>query len=198
MEAIKTYTNSKGQTLEIFQDSLIESPREWDNLAKMIFFGNHSHLGDNHSVELSDYNSRDEFMEQGAEDVKRILKAAVVLPVHLYQHSGTGISTSYSYPFNCPWDSGTCGFVVVTKEDIRKEYNIKNVTKKLIEQATKIAIGEVETLNQYISGDVYGFELKDQEDDVIDSCWGFFGSDISTNGILEYVDEEWKDIVVDG
>lgn len=198
MEAIQTFKNKKGQTLEIFQDDMCgESPRSWDNLATMVFFGNHRHLGDTHNVELDGYDSRSEFMDQGAEDVKKILDAAVVLPVHLYEHSGTGISTSYTYPYNCRWDSGTCGFVVVTKEAIRKEYSIKKVTAKYIAKAARIAVGEVETLNQYVSGDVYGFKLTDKDGEE-DSCWGFYGSDLSTNGILDHVDEEWKDIVVDG
>jgi hypothetical protein len=199
MEALKSYTNEKtGETLNIYPDEMGQSPREWDNLCKMVFFGNHRHLGDKHNVQLDEtFTSREDFMERGAELVTKQLDAAVCIPIHLYSHSGTSISTSYSYPYNCRWDSGTIGFAVVTKEAIRNEYSVKRVTKKLIEKATSVAEAEVETLNQYISGEVYGFEVIDKDGKQIDSCWGFFGCEITTNGILDHVDEDWKNIVVD-
>jgi hypothetical protein len=33
----------------------------------------------------------------------------------------------------------------------------------------------VETWNQYLSGDVYGFIIEDGEGTDVDSCWGFYG-----------------------
>lgn len=186
---MQTYT-SPTHVLKVIQDSDVESPRNWDNLSKMIFFGKHKDLGDRHSESLeTPFDSRQDFMERGAATLAKQMGAAVCLPVHLYDHSMIGISTSYTYPYNCPWDSGTCGFVVVTKEAIRKEYGKKRVTKELIEKATAIAKGEVETLNQYISGDIWGFSLEDKEGEEIDSCWGFYGSDINDNGMLEHVSD---------
>lgn len=178
-------------TLEIMLDQDTDSPREWDNLAKMIFVGKHAHLGDNHDFRITNnYNNRQDFMERGAEDVKKHFDAAIVKPVHLYSHSGTSISTSFGYPFNCQWDSGTCGFAVVTKADIRKEYGVKRITKALLEKADKILECEVKLLDQWISGDVYRFSLDDKEGNNIDGCGGFFGSDLKTNGMLEHLPED--------
>jgi hypothetical protein len=179
--------------LKIYQDSdLTENPRSWDNLAKMIFFGKHKHYGDAHDITLNgSYDSREDFIIEGAISVAKQMDAAVLRPVHLYSHGGETISTSYSYPYNCRWDSGTVGFAVVTKEDIRKEYNVKRITKALIEKATEVLEGEVKTLDQYISGEVYWFKLEDKETgEVLDSCSGFYGSDMKTNGILEYINDE--------
>lgn len=162
----------------------------------MIFFGrNYAHLGDKHNVKIENsYSSRRDFIDNAPAEIKKQIKGVVVCKaVHLYDHSGVSISTSFSYPFDCQWDSGTVGFVVVTKEDICKNFGVKRVTKKLIEKAEAIAEGEVETLNQYISGQVYGFEVLTEEDGIEtseDSCWGFFGSDFATNGITDHLSEE--------
>lgn len=37
--------------------------------------------------------------------------------------------------------------------------------------------GEIATLNQYLSGDVYGYVVEGPEGEHVDSCWGFFGAD---------------------
>lgn len=182
---------AKGKVVKIVQDSCIDSPREWDNLGRMIFTGGHSHLGDKHNVDFSGgFNSRQDFIERGEEVVRKHFKdVAICYPVHLYSHSGESISIDYKYPYDCRWDSGTIGFAIVTKEDIRKNWGIKRVTQKYIDHAERILRGEVETLDQYIRGDVYGFIVEDEEGNHIDSCYGFYGSDIKENGMMDYLDE---------
>ena len=50
-----------------------------------------------------------------AEDVADMLSQAVAhRPLYLLAHSGVSVSTS---PFNDPWDSGQCGFAVITNPD---------------------------------------------------------------------------------
>ena len=49
--------------------------------------------------------------------------------------------------------------------------------------------GEIETFDQYIRGDVYGF-IVEEDGEEIDSCWGFYGEDPRTNGMSDYVDDE--------
>jgi hypothetical protein len=184
------------ETVRIVQDSFVESPRSWDNLAKMIFTGGHTHLGDKHEVDFNlFFESRQDFIDRGEEVVFK--DVVVCYPVHLYEHSGTSISISDSYPYNCRWDSGTIGFAIVTKEDIRKNWNIKRVTKEYIEQADRILKGEVETLNQYVMGEVYGFIVEDENGEHIDSCYGFYGSDIEENGIADYLEKKYLEVLVD-
>lgn len=184
-------------TLEIYFDNYAETPRAWDNLAQMIFVGNYEYLGDKHSVEFPDFEDRQDFIDRGAEIVKKQLNAAIIVPIHLYNHSGISISTSYSYPYNCPWDSGTIGFAVITKEKLYKEYSVKRVNKKLLEKANRILEGEINILNDYISGNVFGFKLFDKKDNnEVDSCWSFYGTDMNTNGISDHInDEEIKEML---
>ena len=192
MEYVVKEAKAGNKVVKIYQDTTPESPRSWDNLGKMIFAGNHKHLGDQHEVDFSEgFTSRQDFIERGGEIVRKHFKdVAVCLPVHLYEHSGTAISVGGGYPFDCPWDSGTIGFAVVTKSDIRKNWSLKRATKKYVEDAERMLINEVETLNQYVSGDVYGFVVEDQEGNQEDSCWGFYGDDVAANGMTDYLDEE--------
>jgi hypothetical protein len=182
-----------GKVLEIVIDECPESPRNWDNLCKMIFFNKYKSWGDNHDVEIENsYSDRHDFISNGCKEVTAQIKdVAIIKPVHVYQHSGTSISTNYSYPFDCRWDSGTIGFVVVTKDDIRKNFNVKRVTQTLIDKANEILEAEIETLNHYISGSVYGFIVRDEKENIEDSCYGFYGDDFKTNGMDSYVAEEF-------
>jgi hypothetical protein len=189
---MKTFKLLNNRTLKIEVDTDCGSPREDDNLTQMIFVGKHSHLGDKHDVNFTgSYGSRQEFIESGADEVKKQLKDVVAIkPVHLYEHGNVSISTGDGYPYNCPWDSGTCGFVVITKERIREMFGCKRVSKKDIEKAISQMDGEVETLSQWISGDVYGFVIEDEDGEHEDSCWGFYGDDVNTNGMLDNISVE--------
>jgi len=158
-----------GKTINIFADENAESPREWDNLGTMICFHRRYNLGDSHSFNHNDYNGWDE-MERAIEKEYD----AVVLPMYMYDHSGITISTS---PFSCPWDSGQIGFIAISKEKARKEYGWKLITKARKEKLTKYLEGEVETYDQYLRGDVYGYEVLDENGEQEDSCWGYYGLD---------------------
>ena len=114
----------------------------------------------------------------------KILNKAVILPLYLYDHSGI---TMRCAPFDCPWDSGQVGFIYATPEMIREEYGCKIITKAVREKATKLLRGEVETYDQYLTGDVWGVIVEDMYGEEVDSCWGFYGSD--------YAKEEAKDML---
>jgi hypothetical protein len=153
-------------------------------------------LGDNHNYSSSDYDSWDE-MESAIikqEDV------AVILPLYLYDHSGITMNTT---GFSCGWDSGQVGFIYVSRETLRNEYSVKRISNKIVEKATKLLLGEVETYDQYICGDVYGFKVFNVEtcdkgcehEEEIDSCWGFFGDNFIENGLIEHVDKEFAELL---
>ena len=176
------YPLPNNRKLVVNQEECAESPREWDNVCKMIFIGNHSHLGDKH-----DFHSKYESFEAHQEAIEKELDVAFIAPVYAYIHSGMTISLS---PFSCPWDSGKLGWVVITKQALRENYGVKRITKALIEKAMVHVKCEVETLDQYIRGEVYYFNIEDEDGDVEDSCGGFYGDDIKENGILDHIGEE--------
>lgn len=92
------------------------------------------------------------------------------LPLYLYEHSGMTVRTG---PFSDPWDSGQVGFIFTTRE--RYEKLCGKPTRNWKAKARKYLAGEVETLDQYLTGDVWGYRIADQNGHEIDSCWGFYG-----------------------
>jgi hypothetical protein len=86
--------------------------------------------------------------------------------------------------------------LVVTKEDIRNNWNIKRVTQHYIDWAEELAESELNTLNQEITGEVYGFTLYAEDGEVEDSCGGFYGSDLNENGMSDYLDQIYIDALV--
>jgi hypothetical protein len=167
--------------LKVVHDSSAESPREWDNLGKMICFHNRYDLGDKHNYNADDYS--------GWEEMKQAIikeeNPAVILPLYMYDHSGISISTS---PFSCRWDSGQIGFVLVSKKQALEEFGGVRVSSKKKVKIESIIEAEVETYTKYVEGEVYGFQIVDEDDEVIDSCYGFYGTDFATNGMLDYID----------
>ncbi len=107
----------------------------------------------------------------------------VILPLYLYDHSGISMSTG---PFSCPCDSGQVGYIICDDGTIQNDFK---GDRDLAEKALQ---AEVEVYDQYLTGDVYGFivEERDTEDDLwehVDSCCGFFGSDVRMNGMAEHL-----------
>lgn len=186
MMVFKEAKNEKG-VLKIVYDCDDGGPREWDNLGKMVCFHNKYNFGDKHNYHSGDYSSW-----SGLESsIRKEYDIAILLPLYLYDHSGQTISTS---PFSCPWDSGQIGFIFATKEDIRRRYRRKRVTKGLIEKAKKSLLSEVSTYDDYIRGDVYGFVLEDKEGNIIDSCSGFYGNN-AMEGLSDYIPEEYTSLL---
>lgn len=99
----------------------------------------------------------------------------VWLPVYIYSHGGETISTS---PFSCRWDSGQIGYVFATKKECLENLQKQRLTSKGLEQCEKWLKGDVETVDQFVRGDIYGFVVEDENGEHVDSCWGFHGQDV--------------------
>ena len=144
------------------------------------------------------------------------------MPLWLYDHGGISMSCGRrTYPYSDRWDSGQVGWIVTFKKKIMEEtveilkddggepipeehlhpdgsvtYGLK--TRPLTEEtwrarAIEIMEAEVDTYDQFLTGEVYGYTLYEadsfDDDDVdwgeIDSCWGFYGDNLLENGILD-------------
>jgi hypothetical protein len=150
----------------------------------MVCFHKNYKLGDDHKYDRNDYNSWEELLSAIERDNPSGL---IYEPLYLYDHGGTTISTS---PFSCKWDSGQVGYIYASKDSIRKEFGVKRLTKGVLERAYKVMEGEVRVYDQYLTGDVYGFIIKGEDGETEDSCWGFYGSDPCTNGMLDRLSGE--------
>ena len=169
--------------LEIFEDLDPTDPREFDNLGTMVCFHNRYAFGEETELKSSDFSSWEELESY----LYKTEKALIVVPVFLYDHSGLSVNTT---GFSCPWDSGQIGYIYTSKEKIRNEYGCKRISKKLKEQIREMLVSEIDSYNQYLSGDVYGFSVTDKKSgEEIESCYGFFGTDYIENGIFDYVSQ---------
>jgi hypothetical protein len=172
-----------GNTLEIYRDEYAESPREWGNLSTFICFHKRYNLGDKHNIDHGDYSSWDEMEEEN------FSQDDIIVPLYMYDHSGISIAT---HPFMCRWDSGRIGMAVVTKQEIIESYGDDSLESRA--KAKRCIEAEVEIYDNYVQGEVYGYVLKDSEGEEIDSCFGFYGYDPTTNGIFDNLDLGQEDV----
>lgn len=146
---------------EIHQDVDPMNPNEWDDVGNVFFA--HPELA-------------------GLSDCKEYAPAdgALVIPIRAYIHGGATIRAgdtldAMRYPFTDPWDSCTAGAAWIDPDEIANEWGAGPDAR---DKAEAYLRGRIETLDQYITGDVWGVVIKDDIDgEVVDSCWGFFGFD---------------------
>lgn len=160
MTEIKSKTFPNGYKVVVSIDPDPQSPREWDNIGTVVLW---NHVRYN----FGDENASMSYL-RGLEADENVLW----LPIYLYDHSGITINTT---GFSCRWDSGQVGVIYCTKEQAVKEFGNKICTAKVRDKALKCLKGEIKDLDQYIRGEVYGFQVFDPQGEVVDSCWGYYG-----------------------
>ena len=173
--------------IRIEQDDCPGSPREWDNLSRMVCMHRRYDLGDKHPYRADQFSGWDELRKE----LEQEEGAVVILPLFLFDHSGITMSCSSSrfhMADSAGWDWGQVGFIYATKEDILKEFSKKRLSKKLLEKVEEILVNEVKTYDQYLTGDVWGYIIEDDDGEHLDSCWGFFGHDYCEQEAQEVVD----------
>lgn len=92
------------------------------------------------------------------------------------------------------------GFIYASRETIRKEYGYADdesaeIFAKTLDTVRTVLEGEIETYEQYINGNVYGYVVEGEDGEEIDdggSCWGFYPEG---DGGYEYCLREAKSIV---
>lgn len=167
-------------SLEILRDEDPMNPREWDNLGTMACWHRRSSYGD-----VQPKEDPKTWLEKNAP------KGSVELPIYMMDHSGVSLRTS-SGAFQAAdpqgWDWGRLGVIVATPDDIRKNFMVKRITKKILEKTKQVLESEVETYNLFINGECWGYIITDGDGEE-DSCWGFLGSTLEETGLAEAVPE---------
>lgn len=159
----------KGLKIKIEQDQDAESPSAW---------------GDNSLFLVA--NHRDFYVPEPGEkrcpsDPAELLEwyksTHWIFPLEAYIHSG--VRLAFGHEGNFPdrrWDVSQLGFIFAAKKEWR-----------LNKSARKAAASLIETWNQYLTGDVYGYIVEDGEPDE-ESCWGFYGYDYCVEQAKEQAD----------
>lgn len=159
-------------TLEIVQDMDPENPvAEGYLLSTLAMFHRRYTLGDqNHDIDHRSFSGWDEMEAH----IRKTKDVAAILPIYMYDHSGITISHT---PFSCNWDSGQVGFGYITKQQARDCYAVKRVTKQVRELAEELLISEIKEYDMYLTGDVWGYVIKDRDGEEIEAGWGIYGRD---------------------
>ena len=182
---METYKKN-GTYLQIAWDDDAPDPRkEWDNIGTIATWHRRYTLGDEQPKQ-----DPQEYQEE-------LPEGTVVLPVFMIDHSGISLSTG---DFGDPWDSGQVGIIFVTPEKMKEE----SIDK---EHAEEILKGEIETYDNFVTGAVFYFrtykmitcgECGHAEEEMMDSCGGFFGHDHEASGLYDHAGvesiDEWEEV----
>lgn len=158
----------------IKQDDYSEDPLNWGHFE---FFSTHTQYYADQKykvIKAKDgcFYGIDEF--ENLKAIEEFLKANDYLfcYVHLYEHSGFKIWTSQEKQT----PSGCFGFLYVSKEQVRRSYGVKRITKKIQDQVydhmSSFASNEWE---QYFNGDTYQYIVMNNNDEFEDCLCGFYG-----------------------
>ena len=182
--------------LRIFQDEDPIDQREMcDYLGKMVCWHRMYNLGDKH-----DFETPDDFLN--SIDKER----SILLPLYLYDHSGlrmkVGSFNGLLPQGHAEWDTMQVGWIYCSHEYALDECKWGQETDgETLAKAERMLCAEVKEYDQYLNGDIYGFNLIEVEhcdlghehEEVMDSCWGFYGyGDWKENGMMEHVPEEYQ------
>lgn len=163
-------------TIEIYYDPDAQSPEENHDNGAFI------------AADHRQFSVRSEALGR----IDELKKTHHILPLEAYIHSGVVLALSKEGNFpDRQWDVSQLGAVFLSK----KEWKTKT-------EARQYALALIEEWNDYLSGNVYGYEVKDEKGNIVGnpgSCWGFYGDYDRPYGALdearsstEYVLREMK------
>jgi hypothetical protein len=189
--------------LRVMREDYPESPRSWDNESVMVCWHPRHHLGDKQpnvspyeyrvslceeaqpgftdNLEAQLYKRRSRTDAQAQEYAEARVNAVlekhyVMLPLYLYEHGGITMSTG---GFSCSWDSGQVGFIYYSVARAKGNYAWKRMTRLRLDSLYLYLENEVKVYDQYLTGEVYGYELEKQwpngQWEECDTCCGFYG-----------------------
>lgn len=176
----------RGYTCRVVYDQDPTSPDDWDTLGT-IYANSNSYNPQNHHM--------DEIVETADDGCWHVNKDYLYVKIYAYIHSGIALSCSRGGQFSDQFDSAFFGLMAVHKDKAIKEFGDPTEPENY-EKIMKCLEGEVECWDMYYQGQVFGYEVLDEDEDVIDSCWGYYGYDGAKEamaegiGIIDYrVDE---------
>lgn len=188
----------RGYKIRIVQDDHAESPREWDNLGEMVFKKQRNYrLGDTESGDvfadlvelanpffdirerLSGVSFEEEFPYH--EDIPDDVVAAmlrwidanyVILGLSFHDY---GYNNSIGHHPITQFDDNTDGYIVASHQKVEKWFEgCSGSWDQKLFTAREALVGEVETYESYVNGNVAYYVVEDAEGESIDSCSGFY------------------------
>jgi hypothetical protein len=192
-----------GLSVNIVHDDDAESPRQWDNMGTLVI------LDENLGLPCDGNHNKHDFKSIAALMAHLQVNQSVWLPVFFRDGYTKSIETNVAEMVrqkiaysNLPedaesdaieelWPRGQCGVIFIDSDKVAHEYG--DDTPENRAKALECLKGEIDTYNQWLAGDIWGYEIERIEvckscecskNTFVDSCWGFYG--------LEYAIEEAK------
>ena len=167
-------------SVEIYYDTESESPRLWSPMTKFVMSHNRYNLPNEIDFPFDDYDSWEEV------DVELFKDFNWVFPVYMLDHGGTRLSLK---SFNDPWDSGIVGFICLSLSEASSNFALGTDWD---EKARQVAEAELEEWDNWMNGNVFGFRVfEDTEEIECNQQWGFIG-DHDTSGLMDELKSELK------
>lgn len=161
MDLVKEVKHA-GKTVKVFYDpDPINPQKDYDNLTTIAHWHRRYDLG----LKLPEQCTADEIITVGKDNGDPVL---AILPLYLYEHSGISISTG---PFSCSFDSCQVGWAFVLQSQ-SKLMGCEDYNREQYEEAIR---GDIETYDNYLTGQVFGYQVVGRDGEVLDSCWGYIG-----------------------
>jgi hypothetical protein len=172
--------------IELFEDAVPPNPRfEHQNLGTMVCFGLG---GDTEEHNYIHSNMGFDYLPEEFEALReRIIKeqgAVLILPVYRPKY-GKQVSTE---PFS---DGHQTGFIYAKRGFTLAWFGKKRMTPSLKARVTEVLRCEVIALNQFRTGDVWGFCITDPDGSPCSACSGFFGLEYCKEEAQNIVDSQW-------
>ena len=147
------------------------NPRDWDNLGTWVC--NHRRYALPNEIDFN-FNTFNSWRVAAAELSKRY---DYVLALYMYEHSGLSFNLCGLSPYwqHGRWGGGQVGFVVANKSDVRKWFGVKKVTAAVETRFYNTLRGEVADYQLFSNGEVYSFDVLDENGTVVDHACGIWG-----------------------
>ena len=180
--AYTEFTGKNGEPclIQVLVDTCGENPREWTNPFWTWCTGSKEGYSDIRN------ETPDNYLDEDGRLDRQFLKDNLVVPLYLCRHSGDCISLrNTQYLFTDPWDSGCMGFAYVSRAEILKQYGWKRLTRKRWDELVNRRQGEVEEMNDWLSGNVYGIKVLDMQTEEEDAVYGYYGIERTREAVRE-------------
>lgn len=154
-------------TYTIENDTMTDSPRNWDNIGTIATWHRRYSMGDvQPSTEPLEW----------ARELLKLETALVIMPVYMYEHGDITVSHT---PFNCRWDSGQLGYMYTTLARYNQVMGTdwRRLSNKRRDTMREALISELKIYDQYLRGDVYVASIYDDNGEYIDGCGGYYDRD---------------------
>lgn len=175
----------RGYNILIEQDSDVENPyRDQDQLSDVTFWMRDWDL---------DSQGEGQLGFKGPEEVQAAFDRGEIVYfgwIWGYEHGGLTIRLSKTNPYSCQWDSGLAGVVYVTREKAKRDWP-KLGGRTLWLACERTAKGEIETMDQYLTGDVWGYLAWPEGESKFagENCSGFYGYEYCQHEARSAVDQ---------